>query len=137
MEYCRQRGRNRFALLPALLLALLLASPALAQEDDEEEEEPGAFRSYLIERGNNFRGGLNGFITWPADPVMRTVEAPDMFPDWWPPFNYMTAFLAGTFEGVYRLVMGTMDIVFTPVPKMPMLSPVQRYEVVPFEHDDE
>ena len=38
---------------------------------------------------------------------------------------------------IYRLVMGTLDIVFTPIPAMPMLSPVQRYELVPFEHDDE
>lgn len=136
MRFCPQRGPDRAALLPAVLLALLLASPALAQEDDEDEE-PGAFRSYLSQRGNNFKGGLNGFITWPADPVMRTVNAKEMFPDWWPPFNYVTAFFAGTLEGVYRLVMGTVDMVFTPIPAMSMLSPVQRYEVVPFEHDDE
>lgn len=136
MRFWLRGGPERLALLPALLLVFLLAGPAFGQ-DEEEEEEPGAFREYLSERGNNFKGGLNGLITWPADPVMRTVEGREMFPDWWTPFNFITAFFAGTFEGVYRLFMGSLDVAFTPVPKMPMLSPVQRYEVVPFEHEDE
>lgn len=136
MQACRRRRPFRLALLPAVLLALGLAAPASAQ-DEEEEEEPGAFREYLNERANNFKGGLNGLITWPADPVMRTTEAKELFEGWWPPFNYMTAFLMGTCEGVYRLVMGAVDVAFTPLPYMPMLSPVQRYEVIPFEHEDE
>ena len=136
MQACPRRRRFRLALLPVVLLALGLAAPAFAQ-DDEDEEEPGAFRGYLNERANNFKGGLNGLITWPADPVMRTVEAKEMFESWWPPFNYMAALMTGTCEGVYRLVMGTVDIAFTPFPYLPMLSPVPRYEVVPFEHEDE
>jgi len=136
MQACPRWRPFRIALLPAVLLALGLAAPGFAQ-DDEDEEEPGAFREYLNERANNFKGGLNGFITWPADPVMRTVEATELFDTWWPPFNYMAGFFTGTCEGVYRLMMGTVDIAFTPFPYFPMLSPLQRYEVVPFEHEDE
>jgi uncharacterized membrane protein YfcA len=124
------------ALLFAVLLTLWLAVPAFAQDDDEDEE-PGAFREYLSERGNNFKGGLNGFLTWPADPVMCTTEAKELFEGWWPPFNYVTAFFAGTFQGLYRMGMGTFDMVFAPVPYMPMLSPVPRYKIVPFYHEDE
>jgi hypothetical protein len=134
--HVRPRGKPSWlALLSGALLALWLASPASAQDD--EDEEPGAFREYLSERGNNFKGGLNGFLTWPADPVMATTEAKELFEGWWPPFNYVTAFFAGTLQGLYRLGMGTVDMVFTPFPYMPMLSPVPRYKIVPFEHEDE
>lgn len=133
----RPRGwPHRLALLPLILLTLWLAVAAFAQDDDEDEE-PGAFREYLGERANNFKGGLNGLITWPADPVMRTVDPPEALAEWWPPFNYLTSFLAGTLEGIYRLTMGACDIVFTPIPRMPMLSPLPRYKLVPFEHEDE
>ena len=129
----QSRPNRWLRLMPAVVLALCLAGPAFAQDDDEE---PGAFREFLSERGNNFKGGLNGMITWPAD-VMMVTDTEEIVPGWWIPFNYMTTFIGGTLQGVYRLTLGVLDVAFTPIPYFPMLSPVPRYKVIPFDHEDE
>ncbi len=124
-------------LVPILLLAL--GAPGLAAaQDDDEDEEPGPFMAYLQERGNNAGIGLNGILTFPADPVMFAVEGPEVLDGWWAPPAHFVGFFAGLLQGSYRVVMGTLDIAFAPFPKFPMLGPVPRYKLLSFvQHDDE
>jgi hypothetical protein len=49
----------------------------------------------------------------------------------------IVGFPAGLMQGLYRAVMGTCDVVLAVVPAMPMLSPLPRYKLLPFEHEDE
>lgn len=126
---------RRLALLPAcLLLLLLLAHGAAAQDDDEE---PSAVQEYFSETGSRALAGINGMITWPADPVMFTVEGQEVFEGATPPAGYPLGFLAGTLQGIYRLTMGTLDLVFAPLTAMPVLGPLPRYKAFPFEHPNE
>ena len=130
---------RRPVLVLAALLPFALGAPALAQPEEVEEYEPGVwYEDYP--KPNRFLGGLNGLITWPADPVMLVVHVSPAFED--APLAPVTGrFLglpAGLLLGVYRLTMGVLDIVFQPIPFMPTLSPVPRYKVVPwFVHEDE
>ncbi len=128
--------RRQVLVLTALLL-FVLAPPVLAEV--EEYEEPGEWSEDFME-ANRALGGLNGIITWPADPVMMVVHVSEAFED--APLTPVTGrFLGlggGLLLGVYRLTLGVLDIVFQPVPYMPMLSPVPRYKVISgFVHDDE
>lgn len=136
MRSFRQSSPGWLLLLPALVIALWAPGSALAQ-DDEEDEEPGAFREYLNTRRNNAVAGVNGILTFPADPVMFAVDGDEVFDGWWAPAAHVTGFFAGVFQGTYRVVMGALDFAFFPIPKMPMLSPVQRYKVLTFVHDNE
>ena len=124
------------------LLAFALALPALAGTEDVREHEEFERGQWITEltSGNRALAGLNGLITWPADPVMMVVHVSEAFED--VPLAAVTGrFLGlggGLLLGVHRLTMGVLDIVFQPVPYMPMLSPVPRYKAIPwFEHDDE
>ena len=136
MQRFLERLHPRCLLVPVLLLAL--ATPGLAAaQDDEEDEEPGPFMAYLQERGNNAGIGLNGILTFPADPVGFAIEGPEVFEDWWAPAAHSVGFVAGVAQGAYRAVMGAADVVFSPFPYMPVLSPVQRYRLLNFEHPDE
>ena len=106
---------------------------------EHEEFERGQWITEITS-ANRALAGLNGLITWPADPVMRVVHVSEAFED--APLAPVTGrFLGlggGLLLGVYRLTMGVLDIVFQPVPYMPMLSPVPRYKVIQgFVHDDE
>ena len=127
---------RRFALIPAVLLSLLLANAALAEE---EHEEPSAFEGYLSRLGNNAVGGLNGVLTFYVDPVALAAEGDAVFDQVWAPSltGRLLGLAAGLGQGAYRLMMGASDLVLAPAPAMPMLSPVPRYKVLPFEHADE
>ncbi len=127
---------RRLVLVLTALLALAFALPALAEV---EEYEPGVWTEDFPE-ANRALGGLNGIITWPADPVMMVVHVSEAFED--APLAPVTGrFLGlggGLMLGVYRFTMGVLDIVFQPIPFMPTLSPVPRYKVIPwFVHEDE
>ena len=138
MQRLPQRAPVGLVLVSGLLVAFSTPGLAFAQDDEEEEEEPSAFVEFLKERGNNAAIGLNGIITFPADPVMFAIEGPDVLEGWWAPPAHAVGFFAGLLQGVYRVMMGAIDIPFALIPKMPMLSPLPRYKALPFVlHDDE
>ncbi len=133
---------RRLVLVLTALLPLTFALPALAQVGEVEEYEEFERGQWITEltEANRALAGLNGFITWPADPVMMVIHVSEAFED--APLAPVTGrFLglgAGLMLGVYRLTMGVFDIVFQPIPFMPTLSPVPRYKVIPwFVHEDE
>jgi hypothetical protein len=108
-------------------------------EDYEYEDEPSWFSEYWSSMTNRGKAGLNGVITWPADPVILTRDGDEVFESVPAPSvtGRVLGFGAGLLQGCYRLVMGVCDIALSPVPYMPVLSPVQRYELIPFNHPDE
>ena len=139
-----------WTIMLACSLLLGFASDALAQAEEEaaasepaaeeaaaEEAEPGFAVRYAEHVGNTFLAGANGIITWPADPVMLAVRPTDEMRSM--PGGVVTGpvtgFLAGTLQGVYRLVTGTLDIALCPLSFFPMFSPEPRYQVIPgWEH---
>jgi hypothetical protein len=97
------------------------------------------FVEYLHGVGNTFLGGFNGILTFPADPVMFTIEGDEVFESLPKPSvtGRIVGFPAGLLQGIYRLTMGACDVALAVVPAMPMLSPLPRFELIPFEHEDE
>lgn len=125
------------ALTLAVTVSLVYAAPVLAQ-DDEEEEEGGYPDDYP--RTNKFVAGLNSAVTWPADPVMFSIEGDEVFSDFWQP--QVTGRIVGAFAGLlqapYRLVTGLLDMVTAPLaPVMYMTNPVPRFKIFVFYHDEE
>lgn len=134
MRWSRIQARWRPALVAACLFALCLAvSPVAVAEDDE----PNAFQEYLSERVNNLKVGINGILTFPADPVAMAIDGPDILDGWWTPAAHVFGFFGGLLQGGYRVMMGGLDVAFFPIPKMPILGPVPRYKILPLEHDGE
>jgi hypothetical protein len=135
---------RKLALWLAFLFTLSLALPVLAQDDDEgydadEEQEPSALGEYGSDVENRFLIGLNSLITFPADPVMSTVEPAEEFDDL--PLasatKYPVGFLQGTLLMAFRASTGLLDVAFAPLTPMTMLSPEPRYMVFPnAEHDE-
>jgi hypothetical protein len=120
----------------AVLPLLVLTSAGFAEDADEE---PSMFVEYLRGVGTTYAAGSNGILTFPADPVAFTTEGDEVFSEL--PASSLTGglvgFPAGLFQGLYRATMGVCDLVLAPFPGVPMLSPVPRYRLWPFEHDDE
>ena len=120
----------------AVLPLLLIASAGFAEDEDDE---PSVFVEYLRNAGNTFVAGFNGILTFPADPVAFTIEGDEVFSQLPAPSvtGRIVGFPAGLLQGLYRAVMGTCDVALAVVPGVPMLSPVPRYKLLPFEHEDE
>jgi hypothetical protein len=78
--------------------------------------------------------GVNGLLTFVADPVVETIFPPEDFEDF--PgnevFRYPFGFLSGTILGTYRAISGVLDVALTPLWIVPSLSPEPRYDVIPF-----
>ena len=134
---------RKLALWLAFLLATSLAMPALAEGgdvfDDDEEEEMGAFGEYASTVGNRFLIGINSLITFPADPVMSTVEPDSEFDEL--PLAVVTKWPVGFVQGsmlmFYRASTGLLDFTFAVFTPMAMLSPEPRYLLFPdAEHDE-
>ncbi len=130
--------RSRFA-CTALVLALALPTAGAAMDDEEEEEEePSALAEYFAEMGNAAGIGLNGLLTFPADPFMSFLDPPDDFEDI--PGHQVAApilgFGAGTALAVYRAMAGIYEILLAPIPSA-MVSPEPRIELIPgIEHEE-
>ena len=108
-----------------------------AAEPEEDEEEATAWDEYLASVSERFLTGLNGLITAPADPPMATVEPPKALDK----AGYVRrplGFASGILLMGYRTLTGAVDFGLAIVPKMPVVSPVPRYQVIPgFEHEDQ
>ena len=125
----------------ALVVTLPLApvSPVLAQ-DDEEEEEEGSVYPDDWPRVNKLAAGFNGFLTWPADPVVLFDTGDEVFDEVWQPkvTGRILGLFAGLLQAPYRLVTSVFDMVTSPLaPGMYMVSPPPRFKLIPHDHDDE
>jgi hypothetical protein len=108
-----------------------------AQADEEEdEEEPTVWDEYLASVGERFLTGGNGLVTAPADPPMAAVGPPKAL-DKAGYARRPLGFASGILLMGYRVLTGAVDFALCLVPKMPVLSPVPRYQLIPgFEHED-
>jgi hypothetical protein len=130
----------------ALLLAIAPALPALSQDDEdwedweeEEDEGGGGWSDYGSSVGNRFLIGVNSLMTWPADPVMGTVSPREEFGEL-PAASVskrVVGLCQGTLLGGYRMGMGALDVVFSPMTPFLMLSPEPRYMIFPGVAHDE
>jgi hypothetical protein len=143
-----RRTATALALLAALLfpIASHADEPAGAEEAEEaesageapsEEEEPSAWSEYLGDTRTRALTGLNGILTWPADPVMAAAKPPEALED----AGYAQrplGFGSGILLMLYRSFTGAVDLLLAPIPGFPVVSPVPRYKLIPgFEHEDE
>ena len=78
--------------------------------------------------------GVNGLLTWPADPVLDTIDPPEDFQDFPAAsvIRYPLGFLYGTGLGIIRAGTGLLDIALTPFWIIPNASPDPRFDVIPF-----
>ena len=83
--------------------------------------------------------GANGIVTFPADTVGFAIEGDEVFESLPAPSvtGRIVGVPAGLLQGLYRAMMGVCDLVLAPIPGVPMLSPVPRYNLLNFEHPDE
>lgn len=127
------------ALCLAVLAPLLLASSALAQDDEEEEEEESVYPDDWP-RVNKLAAGVNSMITWPADPVMFAMEGDEVFEELPKPqvTGRIIGAIAGLLQAPWRLASGAFDALTSPLATvMYMVTPVPRFKLIPFDHDDE
>jgi hypothetical protein len=107
------------------------------EEAEEEDEEPTAFDEYLISVKERYLTGLNGLLTAPADPPMAAVDPPKAL-EGARYARHPLGFGSGVLLMGYRVLTGAVDFGLAPLPKLPVLSPVPRYKLIPgFEHEDE
>ena len=113
------------------------AEPEASEPEAASAEEGGVIARYGKHVANTFLGGVNGMITWPADPVMLAIKPTDEMRRM--PGGVVTGpmvgFFAGTLQGVFRLVTGTLDVALCPLTFFPMFSIEPRYKLIPgWEH---
>jgi len=133
---------RRLSLWLALLLVCGLAAPGVARAADEEEaeeEEESALGEYGSEVGNRFLMGLNSILTAPADPAMSAVKPDKEFNEL--PLAVVTKWPVGFVQGAmlmgHRAVSGLLDITFSLLTPMKMLSPEPRFMIFPgVEHEE-
>jgi hypothetical protein len=129
----RQSMRQPFIIL-ALLASTMIGTSAAADMSEFGE----SLSEYFSATGSHFLTGLNSVITAPADPVMNVVTPPEEYQKL-PAGEYTGRFvgmLQGTFMLAYRMGMGTLDMVLSPIPIV-ILSPEPRYQPIPgFEWDE-
>ncbi|HEY5657502.1 MAG TPA: hypothetical protein VIY27_06905 [Myxococcota bacterium] len=118
----------------AISLVLLLARPALGDAAGEgaaagRGEDTRASSSYAVAVGNRLLIGLNSVLTGPADPVASTLDPLEEFREL--PGGAVSQYFVGLGQGIllgaYRISMGALDLLFSPVTPMVMLSPEPRY----------
>jgi hypothetical protein len=83
---------------------------------------------------DGFLTGVNGLLTWPADPVCDAIFPPEDFEEF--PgkavIGYPLGLVYGTGLGLYRATTGVIDILLTPLWVVPEVSPTPRFDVIPF-----
>jgi hypothetical protein len=82
---------------------------------------------------NNLMAGINGLVTFPADPVMSFIEPPEEMEDMIgaPALPHFVGFFQGVLLSGYRAMMGAFDIVLFPFWVFPTLSPEARINIYP------
>jgi hypothetical protein len=82
---------------------------------------------------NSFLAGMNGLLTFPADPVMDAISPSPQIKGL--PGKYTenaVGFAGGIFYGIYRAWVGAADIALAPFWIFPTLSPPPHWDLVPF-----
>jgi hypothetical protein len=135
-EPCEEATMRRRAIAMAALAALAFAAPGWA-DDEEEEEELSPWQESTWQMQNRLKMGLNGVLTWPADPVMSAVDPPKALEE--AGFaRYPLGFGSGVLLMLYRLSMGLVDVALFVFNDFAEVSPPPRYRLIPgFEHPDE
>jgi hypothetical protein len=82
---------------------------------------------------NNLMAGINGLLTFPADPVLSFIEPPEAMEDMIgaPELPHFVGFFHGVLLGGYRAMTGAVDIVLFPFWVFPTLSPEARISIDP------
>ena len=73
----RRAGRREAASRPTPSAAAPTEAASAPEEAAAEEAEPGGLAQYGKHVRNTFLAGVNGVITWPADPVMLAIRPTD------------------------------------------------------------
>ncbi len=78
--------------------------------------------------------GINGVLTWPADPIVDMIFPPEDLEEvpGHAVFGYPLGLVYGTGLAGYRLTSGIIDILLTPLWVVPELSATPRFDVIPF-----
>jgi hypothetical protein len=82
---------------------------------------------------NSFLAGLNGLLTFPADPVMDAISPSPQIKGL--PGKYTehaVGFAGGICYGIYRAWLGAADVALAPLWIFPTLSPKPHWDLVPF-----
>jgi len=81
---------------------------------------------------NNLYAGINGLLSFFADPFVMVVIPPEDFEEL--PAHKVTGRIlsipAGTLLSAYRVMMGAFDVAFTPFWVFPTMSPEPRWETI-------
>lgn len=106
---------RRLAVFVAVLSVLAVTSPARANGM------------------NNLKAGVNGILTFPADPVALTITPPEKLEDMpgYPVTGRVVGLVAGTMLGGFRLIAGVYDIIVFPLWVLPTFSPEPRFALIP------
>jgi hypothetical protein len=109
--------------LVAAALALALTYPALPARAD-------GFNSLFA--------GINGLLTFPADPIVDVIEVSEDLQDL--PLREVTGRVIGVFlgsgVGLYRATFAAADVLLFPLWVVPTLSPEAKFEIIPFYEVD-
>lgn len=116
------------ALLALFVLVTASAFPAPARADFNEWAS-----EYSANVANRFLMGLDSLLTFPADPVMSTVQPRSEFDDLPGAVvtRYPVGFCQGALLSAYRATMGAIDLSFAWLTPLVMLSPAPRYMLFP------
>ncbi len=82
---------------------------------------------------NSFFAGINGLLTFPADPVMDAMHPSEQIKGL--PGTYSenaVGFAGGMLFGVYRAWMGSVDVALAPFWIFPTVSPPAHWNLFPF-----
>jgi hypothetical protein len=106
---------RRTVIVLATLATLSVGTPARA----------GGLHNLLI--------GLNGLLTFPADPVMMVVTPPEQLEDMpgFPVTGRIAGLFVGTLQGGYRAFSGATDVVTSVLIVIPSFSPQPRFQLIP------